>query len=324
MNGECKELQQFKPECTRDDECSSDLACINNHCRSPCNCGLNANCRVIDHRPICNCLENYEGNPNIVCHTVGCRSDSECEVEKACVNSNCINPCLLDKNKCGSNSECYVRQPHTPECRCLNGYRGNPLTGCKAIECLSDNDCSDDKLCSNERCIPACLSESHKCAARANCIARDHQAQCKCNPGMIGNPYISCDPEKKFECEIDSDCQLPTHGCLSGFCKDLCLELHPCNTPAKCQVIPSSPIRTMICICPDGYISSGSGSCKQIDSKIIAGCIADSDCPPERSCVNNLCRDPCNCGPNAECRIKEHKPVNILFYFFIKFEFVCI
>lgn len=57
------------PGCSKDDECSSKEACINRMCRNPCDCGTNAKCLVQNHRPICSCLEGYEGNPDIACHT---------------------------------------------------------------------------------------------------------------------------------------------------------------------------------------------------------------------------------------------------------------
>lgn len=41
----------------------------------------------------------------------------------------------------------------------------------------------------------------------------------------------------------------------------------------------------------------------------IGECASDPDCPSEKACVNGLCRDPCDCGPNAECRVRDHKPV---------------
>lgn len=304
--GECKKIiPPTRIGCASDSECSDKEACINGQCRNPCNCGTNAECVVKGHRAICSCTEGFEGNPNTACRTVGCRSNSECESDKACINKNCVNPCLIN-DPCGLNAECFVRN-NQPECRCLSGYRGNPMDACRIVGCLSNNDCPTDKRCVNEQCINPCLYEN-PCSPRAECLPQDHQAVCKCPPGLIGNPYIDCKPEVRLECVYDTDCS-STLACINSKCKDPCLELTPCNLPSKCQVIPSIPVRTMICICPEGYISSGSGTCKPIESIRVIGCISDSDCGPEKSCVNSICRDPCNCGQNALCRIKEHKPV---------------
>lgn len=313
-NGECKRILTPKEGCSSDDECSDQLACVSGSCRNPCNCGENSICQVVKHKPICSCKEGYEGNPNIRCLTIGCRSDSECDHDKSCVNSNCINPCLIN-DPCGANTECYARN-HKPECRCANGYRGDPFQGCRAIECLSNDDCPLDKFCdqANGVCLNPCHYDKTHCGQGAHCIAQNHNGLCKCNPGLNGNPYILCkqdDPQP--ECLYDNDCS-STLACIDGRCKEPCLELNPCVNPSKCQALATLPVRTILCVCPDGYISSGSGTCKPIESVIKIGCVADSDCPLEKSCINNLCREPCNCGPNAECRVKEHKPVSVLFF----------
>lgn len=305
-NGECRRMELPKqPGCAVNSECPDIEACINGQCRNPCNCGENSICSVRSHVATCSCDNGYEGNPNIACRTVGCRSNSECDADKSCINSNCINPCLVN-DPCGNNAECYARD-NQAQCRCLNGYRGNPRTSCHIVGCMSNNDCPSEKRCVNEQCIDPCIYEN-TCSPRAECKASNHMAVCKCPPGLVGNPYIDCRPEIQPQCVYDTDCH-STLACIDSKCKDPCIALEPCSLPSRCQVIPSSPVRTMICICPEGYISSGSGTCKPIESIKVIGCIADSDCSIDTSCINSLCRNPCNCGPNAQCRIKEHKPV---------------
>ena len=53
--------------CSGDDECPQREACVNRECRDPCNCGANADCDVVDHRPICRCKAGYDGNPLVGC-----------------------------------------------------------------------------------------------------------------------------------------------------------------------------------------------------------------------------------------------------------------
>lgn len=59
-----------RPECVMNTDCPRTKACINNKCTNPCpgTCGLNAECTVNKHTPICNCLPGYTGNPLQSCH----------------------------------------------------------------------------------------------------------------------------------------------------------------------------------------------------------------------------------------------------------------
>lgn len=58
-----------RPECVISSECSLTRACVNQKCIDPCpgSCGLNAKCQVINHNPICTCLEGFTGDPFIRC-----------------------------------------------------------------------------------------------------------------------------------------------------------------------------------------------------------------------------------------------------------------
>lgn len=304
INGECTEIALRTPGCTSNDECNDNEACINRKCRDPCNCGNNAKCEVKNHRAICSCAESFEGNPYLSCQTIGCRSNNECESNKACVNGDCINECLVN-NPCGVNADCYMDQ-NRPLCKCRSGYRGNPFVECRIIECTTNNDCPSDKQCDNEKCINPCIYKN-KCGPKAECFVQNHQDICRCLPGYYGNPFVKC-VQNNDECVLDSDCPAKL-ACINARCVNPCHQLEPCTRPSTCEVISSEPMRTMICICPDGYVSNGSGSCKPTKSIVKIGCISDGDCENDKSCVNGICRNPCNCGTNAECRIKDHKPI---------------
>ena len=58
-----------RPECSINSDCPSNQACIQNKCRDPCpgSCGLNAQCNVLNHVPICNCPEGYTGDAFVRC-----------------------------------------------------------------------------------------------------------------------------------------------------------------------------------------------------------------------------------------------------------------
>lgn len=58
-----------RPECIISAECSLTQACLNEKCRDPCpgTCGINANCQVVNHNPICSCPVSYTGDPFTRC-----------------------------------------------------------------------------------------------------------------------------------------------------------------------------------------------------------------------------------------------------------------
>lgn len=60
---------ECRPECVSNSECPSNRACINNVCCDPCpgTCGELAFCNIVNHSPICSCLEGYVGNPLVAC-----------------------------------------------------------------------------------------------------------------------------------------------------------------------------------------------------------------------------------------------------------------
>lgn len=61
-----------KPECVINSDCSQNLACINEKCVNPCvdNCGRNAECSVIRHKPLCTCPIPLTGNPYNYCFEI--------------------------------------------------------------------------------------------------------------------------------------------------------------------------------------------------------------------------------------------------------------
>lgn len=61
-----------RPECTISAECLSNLACIREKCLDPCpgSCGLGAQCNVLNHIPICTCLEGLTGDPFTSCNPI--------------------------------------------------------------------------------------------------------------------------------------------------------------------------------------------------------------------------------------------------------------
>lgn len=59
-----------RPECILNSDCPPSKACITNKCGDPCpgTCAQNAECLVINHLPVCNCLVGYTGDPFNYCN----------------------------------------------------------------------------------------------------------------------------------------------------------------------------------------------------------------------------------------------------------------
>lgn len=114
-------------ECRIDDECASNLACVSGRCQSPCAVSnpclaSNKSCQVLDHRPVCICVDDCKPSVSI------CLRDRGCPANMACVNYQCVNPC--DDFACPENRPCYV-QEHKAVCKfCPTGFSVDPQYGC--------------------------------------------------------------------------------------------------------------------------------------------------------------------------------------------------
>lgn len=84
------------PECTVNTDCPPDRACVNHKCVDPCpgSCGINADCRVLSHKPTCYCEPGYTGNPYSRCY-VETRKDETAASSFVCY---CCTNSHLDNN----------------------------------------------------------------------------------------------------------------------------------------------------------------------------------------------------------------------------------
>lgn len=104
----------------------------------PSPCGPYSQCREVNDRAICACIDNYIGSPP-ACRPE-CSLSSECFLDKACINLKCVDPC---PGACGQNARCQVIN-HNPICSCSSGYVGDPFISCipeesklQLIECIN-------------------------------------------------------------------------------------------------------------------------------------------------------------------------------------------
>uniref|UniRef100_A0A8D8VWK9 Neurogenic locus notch homolog protein 4 n=1 Tax=Cacopsylla melanoneura TaxID=428564 RepID=A0A8D8VWK9_9HEMI len=301
------------PGCRSHSDCAADKACSGGQCRDPCAppssgdrpaCGLNALCRVLDHRAVCLCPDNYQGDPSDRCESYKCKQDSDCEPGKSCRGDGvCRNPCL-STGVCGVNAQCRVLQRHAV-CSCPPGYQGNPRVQCKqpVIEsCSSHNPCGDQALCTDLSgggvacsCPPGCHGDPHQtctctgaaagcqCGLNANCTLGGGGQQCLCPIEFpLGDPYVQC-----FAGRNSEDCR------VSG-----------CGRGALCTRGPDS----YACQCPAGTTGDPAIQCKP-DLE----CAQDEDCSYDKSCMSGKCSNMCvnthQCSKFATCIIVQHKPM---------------
>lgn len=296
-----------RPECTINSECVSNLACLRYKCTDPCpgSCGINAQCSVINHTPICTCPEGFTGDPF-----------TSCTFKQPVQDTVVTNPC--DPSPCGANTRC-----RDGVCTCLPEYHGDPYYGCRP-ECVQNPDCPSNKACIRNKCADPCPGV---CGANAECNVVQHIPMCSCPAGTTGNAFANCitaieptttnpcdpspcgpnsrcqqtngqavcscvmgfighPPACRPECVSNSECPL-NEACVNQKCRDPCPG--SCGVSARCQVVNHNPI----CSCPSSFTGDP-----------FIRCIPVQERPPE---TQNPCQ-PSPCGANAQCQVINDSP----------------
>lgn len=295
---------------------------------NPCDpspCGLNSRCLVSNEGyAACSCLPNYRGSPPL-CQPE-CVSSSECQLNKACINLKCTDPC---PGTCGIAARCEVIN-HNPICSCLPGHQGDPFISCeflqdKGIEPSIENPCSPSP-----------------CGPNSLCHVKQDRPVCSCVANYVGHP-----PYCRPECVVSSECS-QDKACINEKCKNPCTNV--CGTNAQCHVVAHSAY----CNCLTGYQGDAFIGCSRIPEQDVEKshdpcypspcgenaqcterngaarcacippylgdpysigcrpeCVLNSECPSNHACIKQHCRDPCPgvCGSNAECAVVNHIPV---------------
>lgn len=172
-----------------------------------------------------------------------------------------INPCY--PSPCGSFATCRAIG-ETPSCSCLPNYFGSP-PNCRP-ECVVNTDCPSDKSCIAEKCRNPCEGS---CGWNAECRVQNHIPICHCRTGYTGDPFTQCtiiqepiihDPIVNTPCDPS-----------------------PCGSNADCN--------DGICTCRHNYFGDPYSGCRP-------ECTMNTDCSPQKTCINNRCVDPCpgTCG----------------------------
>lgn len=240
----------------------------------------------------------------------------DCPYEKACINDQCVDPCINGRVYCGLNAICQT-QNHEAICECPLGTQGNPFVSCVSGHCQYNEDCADHEACDrlNRACRPVCDEET--CALDAVCLPRNHQPQCECKAGLVGNPHQQCLPPEqtitiqssKPSCLHDSECPSQL-ACINQRCSNPCALAQVCSSQQTCTVLDILPLRTMICKCPKDTFTDNAGNCVALrQHEIYAGCQNNNDCANNELCQRGSCLDACQlerCGLNAQCLSRDH------------------
>ena len=183
-----------RPECVFNQDCPDDKACKSQKCVDPCPglCGVNANCKVRNHIPICICSRGYVGDPFSQCRLI---TSKKCLGGKIFIKIHVflatrrpieiIEPC--NPTPCGINADCSERNG-AASCRCRADYVGNPYIECKP-ECIVNAECPRHLACVSQKCRDPCPGV---CGAYASCTVTSHVPLCQCDPGYTGDAFVAC------------------------------------------------------------------------------------------------------------------------------------
>lgn len=177
------------------------------------------------------------------------------------------------------------------------------LSFVSSAECKSDADCPYDKACYNENCFNPCTHGPTQCGRDAECLAQNHRATCICPAGTQGNPLIAC---VRGHCQYNEDCQ-DHEACdrLNRVCRPVC-DADSCGSHAHCEGRNHQPV----CNCQPGLSGNPYVECsRQIEQP---ECTSDSSCPPQLTCVNRRCENPCSrsdvCDVQQTCTVLDTTP----------------
>lgn len=220
-----------RPECVVHPECPPLLACLKNRCVDPCKgtCGINAECRVINHNPICSCLGGFTGDPFVRCTPSPISQPTPPPVVRPPITSvttitpkppiagttptiqdPTIIPTAVEPESALPPIVEFPEAPAPPTNPCVpdpcgsNSYcRQNGdrhMCECRegyfgnpeigcGPECVLSTDCASGFTCVRQKCVDPCPTA---CGNGAQCTVVNHRAVCSCPAGLQGDPYTQC------------------------------------------------------------------------------------------------------------------------------------
>lgn len=255
----------FSAECTSDEDCPFDKACINGYCQDPCNlgspCGRDATCEAIAHVAACRCPAGTHGDPRRACISAVCHYNEDCDDTQICDRLNRVCRPACSDSACAPGALCVARR-HRPECSCPPGRSGDPYSrGCAerdvGPECTSDSECSAPLACVNARCVDLCASSP--CETGLVCRTVEvlplRAVACVCPDGGRVAPDSGCRTPPDADCSADADCA-NSQTCRRGSCVEAC-KADPCGLNAVCESVDHASR----CSCPPEYSGNPRTEC---------------------------------------------------------------
>ena len=225
-----------RPECVVPSDCPPLLACLKNRCVDPCRgtCGVQAQCQVINHNPICSCLPDFTGDPFIRCTPAPIPVTPRPPVIAPVTGppTPATPPSLPP---IAETTPFSIDQPIRPQ-------TGEPSITPKPIGKVPQPPAPP-----YNPCFP------NPCGGNALCHQQGNQHVCECLSGYYGNPDLGCGPE----CVLNFDCSRK-HACVKQNCVDLCPGA--CASNAECRMI----YHNARCFCPEGYTGDPRQKCAVI------------------------------------------------------------
>lgn len=196
------------PECVISTECPPDKACLNKKCSNPCVdvCGINTECRVINHSPVCSCKALYTGDPFTRCNPLPRKCSLNyltcLRIHAYCYYDNIFNflapianvevepyknPCI--PSPCGPHAICQ-EIGKIPSCTCMPNFVGSP-PNCRP-ECVVNSECLSSQACMQQKCQDPCEGS---CGIGALCSVSRHVPICTCPEGYTGDAFSVCLPK---------------------------------------------------------------------------------------------------------------------------------
>lgn len=231
-------------------------------CKEPCadvECGSHAFCQVEENEAFCICEKGWTFLPSDI--SKGCVDINECDISHG------------PSGMCGVNAVCQNREGSF-DCTCPRGFEGDPTVECIDVDECSQSVCGENAICENNAGGYTCKCPDDMIAdpdPSIRCIA---VVLCQTNDDCPGNAI--CDAFKRCLCpepNIGNDCRHP--------CEEI-----SCGPNAKCLLVRD----TAQCFCEEGYTSTDSGSCVDINECLNKPCGAGA------VCINHAGGYTCQCG----------------------------